>query len=291
MTNTTNPNRPPMMPRRRSRVVRRIVITLAVLLGLLVIADFAAAAVFENEVSKRTRAQFDLADDPSVKVGGFSFLIQAVSGEYDHVTVDARGVPVQNTLRDVEVHADLYDVRAPLGDLLSGSTQNVTIREVEGQVRIKASDVTRAITEQENEVFRTLTRLTIDPVSEQVAETEPPEGQEPEPIEEPEDTTAGARICATADIAGQSTDLCVFGIISLAEQRISFAPKRLDIRNDLTSGSLPPALERAVLDRFTITLDPGALPFEVTPTAVKVEPGTLSVKGKANEVALSGVGG
>jgi hypothetical protein len=295
MTTVTNPGRPQgAPPRRRSKTVRRLVIALAVLIVVLVAADFAAAAVFEHEVSKRARAHFGLADDPSVKVGGFSFLLQAFSGEYDHVTVDAKGVPVKDTLRDVEVHADLMGVQAPLSDIISGSLAGVPVREVEGQVKIKASDVNRAITENQNSLVKTFTRLTIDPVSEKVATTAPAEGEEEPPADqeakEPLDTTAGVRMCGTADIVGQSTDICVFGIISLVDKKISFEPKRLDIRNGVTSGNLSAQIQRQVLEPFRITLDPGALPFTVIPTAVKVEPGVLSVKGKAKDVVLTGGG-
>jgi hypothetical protein len=296
MTTVTNPGRPPTAPnRRRSRTIRRLVITLAIVIGVLVVADFAAAAVFEHEVSKRARAHFGLADDPDVKVGGFSFLLQAVSGEYDHVTVEAKGVPVKDTLRDVEVKADLMGVQAPLGDLISGSLSGVPVREVEGQVKIKASDVNRAISENENNVVKTFTRLTIDPVSEQVATTKPVEGQEEPPVDEEatrdiEDTKAGVRMCGTADISTESTDICVFGIISLVQQKITFEPKRLEIRNAVTSGTLPAQLQARVLEPFRITLDPGGLPFTVTPTAVKVDPGVLTVTGKARDVVLTGAG-
>jgi hypothetical protein len=260
-------------------------------IGVLVAADFAAAAVFEHEVSTRARAHFGLADDPSVKVGGFSFLLQAFSGEYDHVTVDAKGVPVKDTLRDVEVHADLMGVQAPLGDLISGSLKGVPVREVEGRVTIKASDVNRAISENENNLVKTFTRLTIDPVSKQLATTKPADGQEEPPAkEEPEGTTAGVRMCGTADVSSQSTDICVFGIISLVNGKISLEPKRLEIRNALTTGTLPAQLQARVLEPFRITLDPGGLPFTVTPTAVKVDPGALSVKGKARDVVLTGGG-
>src|SRR5262249_28528821 len=194
----------------------------------------------------------------------------------------------RDTVKDVEVHADLFGVQAPLGDLISGSLKGVPVREVEGQVRIKASDVNRAISAQENQVFRTFTRLTIDPVSLKSATTEPGEDSGPGTGTTPDTdgTTAGVRMCGTAEIADQSTDICVFGIISLANAKVSYAPKRLEIHNALTTGKLPAALQAQVLKPFAITLDPGGLPFEVTPTAVHVDPGVLSVKGKARDVVL-----
>lgn len=296
MTMTETPSRP--APRkRRSKTVRRLVITLIVLIGLLVVADFSAAAIFEYQVSKRARDQFDLSDDPSVKVGGFSFLAQAVSGEYGHVTIDAKGVPVEDTLRDLEVHIELRDVQAPLGDLVSGSLKEVKVREVEGQVKVKASDVNRAIANNENNLLRSITNVTVDPVSEQDVLTDPEtrtdaeqEAAERAAEAEIEDTTAGAKICATANLAGEDTELCAYGIISLVEgAKMTFTPSRIELSNSVIgTGQLAPAMEAAVKQKMNFTLDPGKLPFTVTPTTVTVDPGVLSVKGTASDVVLGG---
>lgn len=272
--------------------MRKLVIALAILIGLLVAADFGAAAIFEYQVSTRARSEFGLAHDPAVKVGGFSFLAQAISGEYDQVKVEANGVPVNDTLRDVGVSVDLLGVTAPLSELLSGSATSVQVREVKGQVRVNASDVNRAFSENQNEVLRTITNLTIDPVDEKVVadpNAEVPEETDPAE-EEKETTTAGARVCGTVDIAGQSTDICVFSIIALVEEKITVAPKRIEARNGLLAGELPASLQARILPASPIALDPGALPFTVTPTAVKVEPGFLSLKGKARDVVFGGTG-
>lgn len=285
MTTMTNPNRTPAVPRRRRRGVRRLVIALVVLAALLVVADFAAAAIFEHEVSKRARAEFNLADDPDVQVHGFSFLLQAISGEYDWVEVKAKGVPVKD-LHDVEITADLRGVHAPLSELLSGAAKQVTMREVKGTVTIQASDVTRAIAANESDVVKSITRVTIDPVSEaQVADAnaKPPA---PDAKPEPAGKTAGARICATADIAGSSTDVCVFGLISLGDQQISFVPKRLEVRNGLTTGKLAGPVQDVLLKMLTLHLPTGALPFKITPTAVEVKVGQLLVSGEAKGVTF-----
>lgn len=294
----TTPGKAGTAPRRRRRT-RRIVISLVVLVGLLVAADFGAAAVFEYQVSKRAREQFHLTDDPSVKVNGFSFLAQAISGEYDNVSIDAKGVPVQDTLRDLEVHVELMGVIAPLGDLVSGTLQGVRVREVEGQVRVKASDVTRAILRNENPLVSSITNLTIDPVSEQDAQSDPDErtdeeqaaAERAEELEDEDDTQAGARICATGDIGGEETDFCAFGLITLVDAKANFVPSRLELRNSvLGTGQLPAEFEAGILEMLKVSLDPGELPFTVTPTAVNVEPGVLSVKGKAFDVVLGGSG-
>src|SRR5262249_28624202 len=159
MTTMTNPGRPRTAPkRRRSKALRRTIIALIVLIGLLVVADFTAAAIAEHEVAKRAKAQFNLADDPSVRIGGFSFLLQAICGQYDHISVDGTGVPVKD-LHDVAVHIDLNGVQASLGDLLAGNTNGIRVSEAKGRVTVKASDVTTAITQQDNVIAKAFTRL------------------------------------------------------------------------------------------------------------------------------------
>jgi hypothetical protein len=297
MTTMTN-TRESGAPRKRRRVVRRLVITLIVLTGLFVGIDFAAAAMAEYQVSKRARAAFKLADDPAVTVHGFPFLTQALSGEYDQITVEANGVPIQDTLRDVQIHADLHQVNAPLSELLAGSTASLKVREVDGQVRVKANDFNRAIQANKTAVPTDITNVTIEPATEKVVNT-PPEDLTDSPADESEaeaeetedDTTAGVKVGATIDIAGQQTDVAVFGIIELDGGKIRVAPKRVDVRNALGSGLLSAALQRQILPLFAVTLDPGKLPFEVTPTAVRVDPGLISLKGEAKNVSLAGVRG
>lgn len=291
----TTTGKPRQAPKRRRRT-RRLVITLAVVVGLLVAADFGTAALFEYQVSKRAREQFDLTDDPAVQVRGFSFLAQAISGEYDHVSIDAKGVPVKNTLRDLEVQVDLRGVTAPLGDLLSGSLDEIHINEVEGKVRVKASDVNRAILGNQNPLVSSITNLTIDPVSEAEVKSDPDdrtpeqeaEADQIEELEEDDDTRAGAKICASGDIGGEETDFCAYGLINLVEgAKAKFTPSRLEVRNSvLGSGELPAQLEATILKVLTVTLDPGKLPFTVEPTEIDVETGVLSVKGKAFDVVF-----
>jgi hypothetical protein len=260
-----------------------------------VAADFGAAAIFEHEVSKRARAEFGLEDDPSVRVHGFSFLLQAISGEYDNVEVEAEGVPVKDTLHDVKVKASLLGAQAPLGDLISGNLKGVRVREVVGEVTVRASDVSRALAANENEVVKTITQVSIEPISEKAATAADADGAngdtDPTGASDPEDTQAGARVCGTLDIGGQTTDLCALGLITLVEQKISFVPKRLEIRNSLTSGELPSAIQNSVLRALTFAQDPGQLPFKVTPTAVIVTRGELTVRGKAQDVLFGGSGG
>ena len=57
--------------------------------------------------------------------------------------------------------------------------------------------------------------------------------------------------------------------------------------NDQT---LLPAIEQLLLRLFTVRLDPGDLPFTVTPTSVHADNGALVVEGNARDVVVDSSG-
>ena len=259
----------------RSKIIRRLVIPLAILLALLIAADFGAAAIFEYQVSKKAREQLDLKDDPSVTVHGFPFIPQALSGDYDHVTVDAQGVPVQDTLQDLAIHADLTGVHAPkLFDLIGGEGGSITVDHVTGQVKVKAADLNRAVQAKDVPGLGDVTNLNIQPVA---------DNQSAEPGK-----SAGVKLCGTIGFAGQDTDICVSGDIVLASGgKVTVQPKSVDVRNSVLNGPIAGSIQQQILSRFAVTLDPGVLPFKVRPTGVFVENGALAIQGEADHITLS----
>nr|WP_052478056.1 DUF2993 domain-containing protein [Kibdelosporangium sp. MJ126-NF4]CEL15674.1 hypothetical protein [Kibdelosporangium sp. MJ126-NF4]CTQ93599.1 hypothetical protein [Kibdelosporangium sp. MJ126-NF4] len=292
---------PPRPKKPKRSKTRPLVITLVIVLALLVGIDFGAAAVAEYQVSKRAKAAFELTDDPAVTVRGFPFLTQALGGEYDHITVDAKGVPIKDILKDVEVHADLRGVQAPLSDLLAGRTDSIAVKEIEGQLRVKEADFNRALQQAGQGRFRTndITNVTIAPVSEKRvlasgnSEDEMDDKADQEALKlETEDTTAGVRIGAKIDIAGQPTDIAVYAIVSLLNAKIQITPKRISLANSIGNNLIADTLQKQLLPRFAPPpLDPGTLPVSITPTAVQVDPGSISLKGKAENVKLRGLVG
>jgi hypothetical protein len=286
MTTMTDP-RPPAAPRRRrSKALRRSIVALVVLAGLLVAADFGAAAIVEHEVSKKAQEQFQLREHPAVKIGGFSFLLQAFSGEYESVVIDAKGVPV-NTLRDVEVHAEMRGVQAPLSDVVGGTLTGVPVREVRGQLRVTATDVNRAIQANAQPVLASITNLTISPAAEELVRDPDAEVAASEAeIADRAGQTAGVKLCGSVDVAGQTTELCVFSLIALDGGGIAVRPERMELKNKISSAELPKAIQDKVLPLFAVRLNPGELPFAVTPTEVKIEDGALAVQGTATGIVL-----
>lgn len=83
----------------------------------------------------------------------------------------------------------------------------------------------------------------------------------------------------------------VIGVLSLLNGQITIEPKKLDIADQALSDiPLGDVFEKSILQQFTTTIDPGVLPFSVTPTAVRVERGALVMEGTAQDVTI-GSGG
>ena len=270
----------------RGSRIKKIVIVLVVIVGVLVAADFGVAAAAEYQVSKKMRTELNLAADPSVDIHGFPFITQAIAGDYQDISINATGVPAKNTLRDLEVDADLHHVRVALSDLLSGSVQQLKVDEVDGQVQIKASDVGRLLN---------IPDLTIDPVSLDtiygVGADEKQQLQDQQTGSDPQ--TAGLVLTGSIDVAGEKTKVSVFGVIQLAGGDIKVTPTKLQVSNSLLqSTNLADSFAQSLLSKFQVDLKPSdlPLPFTVQVTGVEVNSGILVVQGKARNVVLNAGG-
>jgi hypothetical protein len=267
--------------------VKITVIVVVVLAGLLVGADYGLAAAAEYQVSKKMRTNLNLANDPSVNIHGFPFITQALAGDYQDITVNATGVPAKNTLRDLEVDADLHNVRVKLSDLLSGNVSQVRVDEVDGQVKVKASDIGRLLG---------IPDLTINPVSldtvvgagAQAAQDQRMKLQYPG-VTNPLTSEAGVMLSGSTLIAGEQTTVNVYGVISVTGGGITITPKNVQLTNGLVSGTLPPSVLQALLPKFQTSLSSSTLqmPFAVQATGVQVESGAVVVQGKADNIVLS----
>jgi hypothetical protein len=267
--------------------VKVTIIVLIVFAGVLVAADYGLAAAAEYQVSKKMRAQLNLANDPSVNIHGFPFITQALSGDYRDITVNATGVPAKNTLRDLEVDADLHDVRVKLSDLLSGNVSQVRVDEVDGQVKVKASDIGRLLG---------IPDLTISPVSLDTVEgvgaqqaLQQREKLQNPGVANPLTSEAGVELSGSIPIAGEKTTVNAFGVISLANGGIQITAKNLQLSNGLVTGTVPTSMLQTFLHFFSATLSSKnlPLPFAVQATGVDVESGALVVQGKASNILLS----
>lgn len=274
-------------PRKGGRRARKIIVIVVVLLGLLVGADFAAAAFAEHTVSQKAREQLGLSEDPAVTIHGFPFATQAISGDYGHITVSADGVPVEDILSDVSIRAELRNVTAPLSDLTSGNVDNINIGDLEGQITLKASDIAKV------KPLDNIEDLRIDPSSESyVRNGEGTDSDDSEGTSEEEDdkkdSTAGVRISGKLQIAGEKVEIFAFAMIELQDTTIRITPHRLQFGNDKETTVVPAEVQERLLPNFEADISTGDLPFTVTPTAIRVDPGSLTISGEAKDVTFAG---
>jgi hypothetical protein len=244
--------------------MRRVVIGLLVLVGLLVAVDYGSAALAESAVSRQMREQIGLADDPSVRINGFPFLTQAVSGHYRSVDIDAPRIHV-GQLQELDVSAQLRDVSAPLSMLLGSGPKTLGVQEAEGTVRVSASDVQRLIPG--------IKGLRIDSLDKKALQQAVKDGGQASLAQlDPEKV---ARFVGTGTVLGQQVQVSVIALLQLTDGQAEIVPQ------DIQLGDKAPALPAAVL-----RIDPGSLPLKVTPTALRANNGVLEISGVAQNLTL-----
>ncbi|HET6257098.1 DUF2993 domain-containing protein [Pseudonocardia sp.] len=253
--------------------MRRVVIGLLVLVGLLVAVDYGSAALAESAVSRQMREQIGLADDPSVRINGFPFLTQAVSGHYRSVDIDAPRIHV-GQLQELDVSAQLRDVTAPLSMLLGSGPKTLRVQEAEGTVRVSASDVQRLLPGIEG--------LGIDSLDKKALQQAVKDGGQASLAQL--DPAKVARFVGTGTVLGQQVQVSVIALLQLTDGQAEIVPQ--DIQLGDNAPALPAAVQRTLRQLFTVRIDPGSLPLKVTPTALRANNGVLEISGVAQNLTL-----
>lgn len=248
--------------------MRKAIIALLVLAGLMVAADFGIAAAAEQQVSKRMRAELGLTTDPAVRVNGFPFVLQAASGVYPDVVITADRLAV-GPLTEVSVRAELRNVRAGLGELLGSGPRTLRIDEASGTVRVNAADLGRQLPG--------VTQLRIEPVSSAAVSGLIPEI----------DPESAVRLLGTVTVLGQRFDVTLLAVMQLDGTVVQIVPREFEVGGIGSSAELPRSVRGALRELFTLRLDPGTLPFTVEPTTLRAVDGGLEVSGTARGVVIS----
>ncbi|MGH3867425.1 MAG: LmeA family phospholipid-binding protein [Pseudonocardiaceae bacterium] len=276
--------------------MRKLIIVVLVVVALIVAADFGAAAVAEHAVAEQLRQRLGLSSDPSVRINGFPFLTQALAGQYSAIDVRAGEVSV-GPLHDLDVEATLHDVDAPLSQVSSGTLQSVRAARVDGRVRIKDSDLGRAIG---------IADLRIQQPSDQEIKELLPPGTRARGIVAVNSTaglaggfsggnSAPVRMVASTDLAGQRIEVIGIGVIELTGGLVRITIRDVRLSRDGSQDSpgevdLPSGIRQTLLKTLSTDVKPGGLPFAVTPTRIWVETGSVVVEGTASNVTLGQAG-
>lgn len=261
--------------------MRRAIIVVLVLVGLLVAADFGAAALAESAVSRQMRQQVGLVDDPNVRINGFPFLTQAIAGRYGSVDVEAQHIAVDQ-LKDLYVKAQLRDVDAPLSMVLGSGPKTLKVAEAEGSVRIPAKDVERILNRNGTVA---IDDLRIDSIDEAGLKAAAKESGDTSLTSIDPDRAARLTGSTTLPLLGKN-DVSVIALLDLEGGKARLVPR--DVR--FGGNALPSAVQRSVSQLFTIAVDPGSLPLQVTPTELTAVDGTLQISGTAENLTLGGAG-
>ena len=99
------------------------------------------------------------------------------------------------------------------------------------------------------------------------------------------DPATAVRFGGTVDVLGKKQPVSIISEMQLADGRAQITPR--DVRlGDTDADPLPVAVQRTLSRVFTLTLDPGALPLQVTPTTLRATSGGLEISGLTGRLVL-----
>jgi DUF2993 family protein len=134
---------------------------------MLIGADAVVRAIAEHAVAAELAGSLDMSRRPQVSLGGFPFLVHALSGNLPSASLEAREFTVDGISVD-RMQLSLSDVHAPTSQLLSGHEGTITARDGTGSATMSDSAVSAALHEHGAPVTVTLSgrqaRLSADGV-------------------------------------------------------------------------------------------------------------------------------
>jgi hypothetical protein len=125
--------------------MRRLIVSLLVLVGILAILDRVSVSFAESAVAKRIQTSQQLSSKPGVSIGGFPFLTQAIGGRYDDVTVTGL---VRGQLRIARLVVDLHGVHLPLRVVVGGHLSGIPVDTGAGTLFVTYADLNSSLRSQ-----------------------------------------------------------------------------------------------------------------------------------------------
>ncbi|MEO5878326.1 MAG: DUF2993 domain-containing protein [Streptosporangiaceae bacterium] len=231
---------------------KALVVVAVLLLGGLVAADRIGVNRAENEISRQVAAQYSLSPAPSVSIGGFPFLTQAVSGTYDRIDVGIGAWTEQGvTVQDVRVRLEGLD--APLGDLINGDQSHLRARTATASAVIPYAVILQQATAQGAQGVKNIARSGKDVLLE-----------------------------GSYNVLGRSLDLGV--IVSLKPTAAGIVVTPQTVR----AGGLIEVPIAVLQKDLTYTIPVTGLPLGSKITSVVPEDGGVRVTGSGSDVPLNG---
>ncbi len=251
--------------------VRTLLIGLASLLALALVVDFGAAAYSEYRVSRAIRAGGELTSDPQVIVHGFPFLTQAADGRYQNIEIRAQDVPTEY-VGSTTIEANLRGVHIELSDLIDNNVRAIPVDELDGRVRIEATDLGR---------FLGIVDLQVSaPPADKSDGTGGSGGSG-------KTTTGGVVLTGTVPVGPLETTVSVQADLLLEGDGVAI------VASDFYFGpegqadfTIPDFAKPTVLGLFTRTIERQSLPFGLLPTDVYAEGSQIVIEGSGENVTI-----
>ena len=154
--------------------------------------------------------------------------------------------------------AQLRDVHGTAGELLGSGPKTLHVREAEGTVRIPATDLER--------LLPGVDQLRIETIDDEALERAVEDGGDASLVEI--DPDPAVRLAGTAQVLGQEDEVSVIAVLQLARRPGPDRAARHPARRRRCP-RCPPVVQRTLSRLFTVRVDPGSLPLQVTPTALR----------------------
>jgi len=133
--------------------MRRFLLVVVLLVGVLAIADRVAAFAAERVVAERIQTDEQLAVRPDVNIAGFPFLTQMFSGHYDHVDVAVHDLQ-RGPLHISQAVAHLYDVRLPFSAVVHQHVDRIVVSHATAEIDLDYADVNKALASKHLQLSR-----------------------------------------------------------------------------------------------------------------------------------------
>jgi hypothetical protein len=228
--------------------MRRLVIILVVLLGLVVAADRIGVVVAERALATQVRDQLELNATPGVDIRGIPFLTQALAGDYSDVRVsipDVDSGPLQNILVD----ARLQGVEVPLSKVVGRDVDAVPVDRITGDLTIGYDDLARASGINGLRIVRDGT---------------------------------GIRLSGSVEALGQQVEASAVGRVEVENNDIVISADQAEV------GGVPvpqPVLDAAAR-LLSFRVSPRGLPLSLRITSVRIGDTALAVSAESTDVVL-----
>ena len=228
--------------------MKRLVVTSVVLLGLLLVADRAGAALASRAIAAEVASSTRLGEEPEVDVAGFPFLTQALSGRYDEVEVTATDVPAGD-LTLGRLDATLDGVEVPLSDALSGSVASVPVAAVKARALVPFAELERRSGDR---------RLTVEPAGERL------------------------RVTGTLRVLGEEVSATAVSRVEVVDGAVVVTAESYEVGD----GAVDEAVTRALGDRLDLRIPVTGLPYDLEVTGVEVAADGVAVLAEAGATVL-----